>query len=244
MYHILEAHPLTNFIVVAAMLVTPFYLFATFVFSDASPKKGAILGSVALVIGAGMFLVCLTALPGKLGLPGNLIIPAVWILPSVALLLGRNWVLSDPLSSQWIIGLQIWRAIGAVFLIELARGNLPGIFAYPAGVGDVLVAAVALIVLIRYRSSEQIPAGAIHLVGVLGVLDFVSAFFFGFFSSATPLQLFSHENPNQVSLFPTGLIPLFLVPYAIFFHTLAWLNLAKHAKQSNSQQVGMRRRSK
>ena len=234
MYSILEAHPLTNFIVIAAMLVTPFYLFATFVFSDASPRKGALLGSVTLVIGAGMFLVCLTALPNKLGMLGNLIIPAAWILPSVALFLGRNWVLSDPLSSRWLIGLQLWRAIGAVFLIEVARGNLPGIFAYPAGVGDVLVAVVALIILIRYRDSKQISVGAIHLIGVLGVLDFVSAFFFGFFSSDTPLQLFSHENPNQVSLFPTGLIPLFLVPYAIFFHILAWLNLAKHAKKSNS----------
>ncbi len=46
MYSILEAHPLTNFIVIAAMLVTPFYLFATFAFSDASLKKGALLGSV------------------------------------------------------------------------------------------------------------------------------------------------------------------------------------------------------
>jgi hypothetical protein len=39
--------------------------------------------------------------------------------------------------------------IGAVFLLEMARGNLPGIFADPAGVGDVLVALVALVVLIR-----------------------------------------------------------------------------------------------
>ena len=130
-------------------------------------------------------------------------------------------MLAERLSSHWLIGLQLWRAIGAVFLIEMARGNLPGIFAYPAGVGDVLVAVVALLVLVRFKDFKQIPAGAIHLVGVLGVLDFLSAFFFGFTSSDTPIQLFSHDNPNQVILFPTGLIPLFLVPYAIFFHMLA-----------------------
>ena len=227
MYTLLDANPLTLFIVIAAMLVTPFYLFATFAFSGASLKKGMTLSLIALLFGAFMFLVCLAAVPGKLGLPGNLIVPVAWILPSLLLFFARDWVLAERLSSHWLIGLQLWRAIGAVFLIEMARGNLPGIFAYPAGVGDVLVAVVALLVLIRFKDFKQIPAGAIHLVGVLGVLDFLSAFFFGFTSSDTPIQLFSHDNPNQVILFPTGLIPLFLVPYAIFFHMLAWLNLGK-----------------
>ena len=228
MYTMLDANPLTLFIVIAAMLVTPFYLFATFAFSGASMKKGMTLSLIVLLFGAFMFLVCLAAVPGKLGLPGNLIVPVAWILPSLLLFFARDWVLTERLSSHWLIGLQLWRAIGAVFLIEMARGNLPGIFAYPAGVGDVLVAVVALLVLIRFKDFKQIPAGAIHLVGVLGVLDFLSAFFFGFTSSDTPIQLFSHDNPNQVILFPTGLIPLFLVPYAIFFHMLAWLNLLKH----------------
>jgi hypothetical protein len=57
-----------------------------------------------------------------------------------------------------------------------------------------------------------VPVGAIHLVGVLGVINFTSAFFLGFTSSASPVQLFSIESPNQAILFPTGLIPLFLVP--------------------------------
>ena len=227
MYPILEAHPLTIFIVMAAMLVTPFHLFATFAFSGASLKKGALLASLTLVCGAAMFLVCFANVPGRLGIAGNFIVPVAWILPSLILYFARDWALAEALSSKWLIGLQIWRAIGAVFLIEMVRGNLPGIFAYPAGIGDVVVAIVALAVLVRFRDLEEIPARAIHLVGVLGVLDFISAFFFGFTSSDTPLQLFSHANPNQTILFPTGLIPLFLVPYAIFFHVLAWLNLKK-----------------
>ncbi|MEM7699370.1 MAG: hypothetical protein AAF236_13315 [Verrucomicrobiota bacterium] len=227
-YAAFSAHPLTLFIVLAAMLVTPLYLFATFAFSGASLKRGLLIGVIALVAGAGMFLVCLFGVPDRLGLPGNLIIPVAWLAPSIVLLLTRRWVLADPLSSRWLIGLQLWRAIGGVFLIEMMRGHLPGIFAHPAGWGDLLVALVALVILLRFRDGQPIPAKAIHLVGVLGVLDFAGAFFFGFFSSETPLQLFSFENPNQVILFPTGLVPLFLVPYAIFFHTLAWLNLAKH----------------
>ena len=67
------------------------------------------------------------------------------------------------------------------------------------------------------------------MVGV-GVLDFLSAFFFGFTSSRTPLQLFFPVVPNNVVAFPTGMIPLFLVPYAIFFHTLSALNYARFEK--------------
>jgi hypothetical protein len=58
--------------------------------------------------------------------------------------------------------------------------------------------------------------------------DFMSAFFFGFTSSeGSPLQLFFPAVTNQLILFPTGMIPLFLVPYAIFFHFLSLFNYLK-----------------
>lgn len=75
-----------------------------------------------------------------------------------------------------------------------------------------------------------IPGGAVFLVIGLGVADFLSAFFFGFFSSETPLQLFRPAVANNVLMFPTGMIPLFLVPYAIFFHTLSALNHVRFGK--------------
>ncbi len=43
----------------------------------------------------------------------------------------------------------------------------------------------------------------------------------------TPLQLFFPTVPNQMIAFPTGMIPLFIVPYAIFFHTLSGLNQSR-----------------
>ena len=107
----------------------------------------------------------------------------------------------------------------------MTRQNIPGIFAYPAGIGDILVGVVALAVILIYRRRETLPRWSIMLVLVLGVLDFVSAFFFGFFSSENPAQLFFPDVKNNLIMYPTGLIPLFLVPYAIFFHTLSWLSL-------------------
>ncbi len=221
MYEIMNASPLTIVVIVGSMMVTPFYVLATYTLSGASTRKGLQIGVGFLFFGAVMSWVSLSNTPGRLGLAGNLVVPTAWILPSLALCLRRDWFLDRSLSQKWLVGLQLFRAIGGVFLIEMARGNIPGIFAYPAGLGDILVAVVALAVLVRYAGEDRIPGPAVLLVIALGVLDFASAFFFGFTSSETPLQLFFPPVPNQVNLFPTGMIPLFLVPYAIFFHTLS-----------------------
>jgi len=225
-YEIMDAHFLTVVIITAAMLVTPMYLVCTYHFSGASIRKGLLIGSVALLCGALMTWVCLTQLPDSLGPAGALVIPICWITPSLILWIFKDWFLDEPLSQRWLIGLQVWRLIGGTFLIEYSRQNLPGIFAYPAGVGDVLVGILAAAVLLLF-ARRQIPHWAIVLILVLGVIDFVSAFFFGYFSSEGPVQLFFPDIENQTLMYPTGLIPLFLVPYAIFFHTLSYLSLRK-----------------
>jgi hypothetical protein len=230
-YHMMDAHPLTVMIIIGTLMVTPFYFLATYVYSGASRTKGVKLAVVSLLLGAFMFWVCISDTPRRLGLLGDLIVPVAWILPSAILVLGRQWFLSEPLSQRWLVGLQLFRAIGAVFLVEMVRNNIPGIFAYPAGIGDVIAALVALAVLIRFRQCASMPGWAVWLVVAVGVGDFLSAIFFGFTSSETPLQLFHPAVPNHVIVFPTGMIPLFLVPYAIFFHTLSALNWMMHGKK-------------
>jgi len=230
MYEITDAHPLTLILIIGAFLLTPIYAMATYVFSGASKKKGLRVGAGFLVFGTLTFWVCIADIPRGLGLPGNLIVPTVWILPSLILFLGRDWFLEKWLCQKWLIGLQLFRVIGGVFLIEMVRGNIPGVFAYPAGLGDLTVAVVAALVLVKYWNAKRIPGAAVALVIILGVADFISAFIFGFGSSETPVQIFFPEVPNQVILFPTGMIPLFLVPYAIFFHTLSWLSYRKFKK--------------
>lgn len=233
MYSTMNAHFLSVVIVTAAMLVTPMYVACTYHFSGASARKGLGIGSVFLVWGAFMTWVCLARIPESLGPAGALIIPLCWITPSVVLWMFRDWFLSEPLSQRWLMGLQVWRVIGGVFLIEYSRDNLPGIFALPAGIGDVLVGVVAASLLLIF-SRRQLPNWAIILVLVLGVADFISAFFFGYFSSEGPAQLFHPDITNNTLLYPTGLIPLFLVPYAIFFHTLSWLSLKRQADSNRS----------
>ena len=230
MYAMMDAHPITVIVIMSAFLVTPIYVLATYTFSGASKRKGLRTGAAFLVLGAFMFWVCIADLPRRLGLAGNLIVRVLWVTPTLILFVWRDWFVDRWLCQKWLIGLQLFRAIGGVFLIEMARGNIPGIFAYPAGLGDLAVAAIALVVLLRYWNAKPFPAGAVYLVIAAGVLDFLSAFFFGFGSSETPVQLFFPEVPNQLIVFPTGLIPPFLVPHAIFFHALSWLSYRRFRK--------------
>ncbi len=231
MYSMLDAHFLSIVIIVASIMVTPIYVMATYVFSGASARKGFRIGCAFLVWGALMFWICLSEMPRKLGLPGNLIVPIAWFLPSLILYWQRNWFLSQELSQKWLIGLQLFRVIGGTFLIEMGRGNIPGIFSYPAGFGDILVGIASFVVLLAFRKQDLVPAIYIMFIIVIGIADFLSAFFFGFTSSeGSPLQLFFPAVTNRLILFPTGMIPLFLVPYAIFFHMLSLLNYVKYQR--------------
>lgn len=227
MFSMLESHPATIVVVMAALMVTPLHLFATYVFSGASPRRGAIVAGGVLAWGAVMVWLCLARVVERGGALGNLWIPLLWAVPSLLVWLARDWLLAEPLSQRWLVGLQLWRVIGAVFLVEMAGGKLPAIFALPAGVGDVAVALLAAAVLWRWRAAAQLPDRAVVAVIALGVADFASAFFFGFISSAGAQQLFFPEVANRTLWFPTGIIPLFLVPYAIAFHTLSWLQLRR-----------------
>jgi hypothetical protein len=117
----------------------------------------------------------------------------------------------------------------------MARGHIPGIFAYPAGLGDILVGATAFGILLAYRKRERIPGTFIILIITLGVADFLIAFFFGFTSALGPFQVFFPATPNRLIIFPTGMIPLFLVPYAIFFHVLSLLNYLKFERSHRKE---------
>lgn len=135
-------------------------------------------------------------------------------------------IIGPGLNQRWLIGIQLFRAIGMLFVLEWARGNLPAVFALPAGWGDLAAALTALFVLVRFRDRE-IPPAAIWAVAIVGIADAISAFFFGFLSSATPVQLFSLDFPNRVIEYPTGIIPLFLICFAVCMHVLSLAELRR-----------------
>jgi hypothetical protein len=115
----------------------------------------------------------------------------------------RNIVMATP--PHWIIGVQIYRTIGALFLILYAGQYLPAVFALPAGVGDVLVGSTAPIVAYLFVARHPWARPAAMLWNIVGMADLVFALTLGFLSSPTPFQLLARESPNVLIV----AIPLF-----------------------------------
>ena len=76
---------------------------------------------------------------------------------------------------QWLVGVQVFRALGAIFLILSATGTLPRLFALPAGVGDIFVGLSAPVVGLAYARAPQKAAGLVAAWNVLGLLDLADA---------------------------------------------------------------------
>ena len=139
----------------------------------------------------------------------------------------------DSIPLDRLIGVQVYRAAGVIFLIAWASGRMPAVFALPAGIGDVAVGLAAPFVAARVRSGVNAPETAARtrrLViswSLLGIADLVVAVALGFLSSPSHFQLLAVDLPNAlISRMPYVLIPTFAVPLSILLHVAALRRLA------------------
>jgi hypothetical protein len=91
--------------------------------------------------------------------------------------------LIDAVPQPWMIGVQLYRALGVIFLILYATDKMPGLFAWPAGVGDLTVGLLAPVVAMAYARDPRQNAGRVTAWNVLGILDLVVAITTGFITS-------------------------------------------------------------
>jgi hypothetical protein len=139
----------------------------------------------------------------------------------------RNAVLQIP--QQNLIGMQAFRVMGVLFLLAMVRGQLPPIFALPAGVGDVLVGVGAIELWYLYRRSLRPPDELIVVWNALGILDLVVAISIGFFASLTPFRLIlSDPSTNLMTVLPLVMVPVFGVPLYILLHITSLEAIAAH----------------
>jgi hypothetical protein len=121
-----------------------------------------------------------------------------------------------------LIGVQTYRILGAVFLVLLAQGRVPGAFANPAGWGDLLVGVSAPIVAALYRSDAAKWRGLAVFWNVFGLADLHVAVAMGILTAPGDLQRLAFDTPNSlIASFPLVLIPTVMVPISIVFHVLA-----------------------
>lgn len=139
----------------------------------------------------------------------------------------------DAVPQQWLVGVQLYRALGVVFVFLFAAGSLPGLFALPAGLGDFTVGLMAPIVAWTYARNPAVRGNSVRAWNILGLADLAVAIATGFMTAPSPLQLFAFDRPNElISAFPLVLIPVFLVPLSILFHLASLTKLRRAAVQA------------
>jgi hypothetical protein len=115
---------------------------------------------------------------------------------------------------------QTWRVLGFVFLLLYFRGLLPGVFAMPAGCGDIAIGITAPFVAKYWR--RPYPYRTFMAWNLLGLIDLITAVTLGILASGTSVGLLSGEVTTRVmGLFPMSLIPTFFVPLFMIFHLIS-----------------------
>ncbi len=143
-----------------------------------------------------------------------------------------------PLS--WLVGVQLYRVLGVIFLVLYASGKIPGAFALPAGIGDVLTGLLAPIVALGYARRQPGAERRVLAWNVFGLLDLVVAVTMGFLTSPSPFQLLSLDAPNQlITAFPLVTVPVFAVPLSVLLH-LASLAKLRAASSRGALPPGVR----
>jgi hypothetical protein len=149
----------------------------------------------------------------------------VWTLTALVLLvcwrvsIVRAWAMN--LDLKWLIGLHVTRFVGVYFLILASRGELPSGFARPAGIGDIAVAALALLLIaaatLRGLRTLVLAWNAFGLLDILFVI-----------SSALRFGLRDVESMLALRVLPLSLLPTFFVPLIIVSHVLIFVRMRKH----------------
>ena len=148
----------------------------------------------------------------------------IWRSPLVARII-------DAVPQPWLVGVQFYRTLGVIFLVLYTAGQIPGLFALPAGSGDVAIGLTAPLVAAYYSRNPDTAGNTVAVWNILGILDLVIAVATGFLTSPSPLQLFAFDTPNElIALYPLVLIPVFLVPVSIVIHIASLTKLARSAK--------------
>ena len=144
----------------------------------------------------------------------------------------RHFALS--LNPQTLTILQSWRIAGFAFLVLHTYGILPGVFALPAGWGDIVIGATAPLVAMKLTNSNH--RKGFVLWQVLGIADLVTAV-----TNGTMARIISPHAvaTSAMTVLPLSLIPTFAVPLFMIFHMICIVQ-ARQVSERGHAHVGER----
>jgi len=118
---------------------------------------------------------------------------------------------------HWLIGIQTFRILGGVFLIRYFNGELPALFAVPAGVGDILTGILAPLVAYWWFVGKPYTRSAAIAWNVFGMADLINAVAIGVLTG----------GGGGGIVFPIVLIPIYAVPRALLVHSYSLIGLLR-----------------
>lgn len=128
---------------------------------------------------------------------------------------------------------QIFRVEGVTFLIVMALGKLPAVFALPAGLGDIAIGLEAIYVA-RSLQRGVIGRRAVWF-NILGLLDLAVATVIGVTAAPGVAHLLAlSPSTAQIGLLPLVLIPTTVMPLAVALHVLSLRKIAATRKLAAS----------
>lgn len=119
----------------------------------------------------------------------------------------------------WTVGVQAFRILGGLFIVAHFQGKIPGSFAYPVGIGDILVGITAPFVAYAYYKDKEKARPYVYAWNIFGVLDFFDA-----------LALGSIISPSAITTLPLVIIPAFGVPRNFALHMYTFWQLRKNGQ--------------
>jgi hypothetical protein len=128
--------------------------------------------------------------------------------------------------------------VGVTFLLVMAQGHLPAVFALPAGLGDIAAGLAAPFVARRLAQGGG-RARAVWF-NLFGLLDLVVALTIGFLAGLGPWRpLDVTPSTEPLSMLPLALVPTVAVPLSIALHlvSLRQLRAATRPTERHDGQV-------
>jgi hypothetical protein len=160
-------------------------------------------------------------------LPLAIFLPVIIGAP-LLLLSKRVGQLLDAMPTTWLVALQLYRVFGSQWLAYWLLGLLPGLWALPAGTGDVLTGLFAVPAAIALGTSTAEGPKAAILWNIFGLADLAIAITLGMIISPGPFQLIVLNGPSiGLDGYPNVLTPAFVVPASILLHALSLRQLRR-----------------
>src|SRR5215470_14072785 len=135
----------------------------------------------------------------------------------------RDFILGADL--RFVTAIQAWRWAGGQFFWLYAWGVLPGLFAFPAGFGDMAIGVTAPWIVLGLVRNPLFAASRRYVIwNILGILDFVVAFSMGVLSSGLfhgISGVIGNVTSSAMDRLPLVLVPACVVPFFTMLHLTA-----------------------